>query len=749
MKRILPVILLICQISAAQNLTNIWHFGRFAGLDFNSGAPVSINGGLTYTDEGTATICDGNGQLLFYSDGLTVWNKLHQIMPNGTGLLGGTSSTQSAIIVPAVGNSNQYYVFVTGDIVYQATYSIVDITLNGGLGDITSTKNVIFSPNSDEKVCAVNHANGVDIWIVVKENLTNTFKSYLLTAAGLSSTPVVSSVGINSNGVIGYLKTNLAGNKLAACYWNINQFEVYDYHNATGIVSNNVLLPQKFASSGAYGCEFSPSGQFLYMALITPSQVYQYDISLPNAAAIIASEVLVGTSTSAFSGALQLAPDGKIYLANYSVNYLGAITDPDNPGLSCNFVNQQVTLGTNQSTLGLPNHAAFAVAPGFTAQGFCFGDSTYFTIGSSSGIVAVQWNFDDPNSGAANASYINNPAHLFTAPGNYSVQLITVNSLGNSDTINNIITIIAAPAVNLGNDTTWCPGQAIQLNAGSTGTFLWNNGSTLATYTATDTGAYYVTVTINNCSATDSIYITPGACAIPNVAFSSSDTIWCEKQAIDFTDISTNLPTSWQWTFTGAIPSSSTLQNPTGIYYASYGSFDVKLVACNSAGCDSITIVNFVTEFQSPPPPVVSQSNDTLYSSPMFAYQWFEVGNPTVVLSTLNYLVPPAPGTYYVLGIDSNGCSSASPSVIISSIQDIGGSGISAFYNATEQQIYIRHIRGIASFEVFDVAGRIIFSGNNCNLPCRVSTSDFASGVYCLRATANDKQFVAKVLIVK
>lgn len=749
MKKFLIALVIIWQTGAAQNMTNIWHFGHYAGLDFNSGSPVSINGGLTFTDEGTATICDVNGQLLFYTDGITVWNRLHQVMPNGTGLLGGSSSTQSAIIVPAIGSSTQYYVFTTGDLVFQAAYSIVDMTLNGGLGDITSTKNVIFSTNTDEKVCAVKHANGIDVWILVKEDQTSDFKAYLLTAAGISAAPVVSTCGINSNGVIGYLKTNQTGTKLAACYWNINYYELYDFDNATGVVSNNVLFPQKFATSGAYGCEFSPSGQFLYVAIITPSQVYQYDVTLPTAAAIIASEVLVGTSSSAFAGALQLAPDGKIYLANYAVNYLSAITDPDMPGMSSNFVNQQVTVGTNQSTLGLPNHAAFAVAPGFSVQGFCFGDSTYFTLNSGSGIVAVQWDFGDPNSGTSNASYINNPAHLFTAPGTYNVQLITLNSLGSSDTVVAPVTIIAAPAINLGNDTTWCPGQSIVLNAGSTGSFLWHNGSTLSTYTATDTGTYYVTVTANNCSATDTIYITPGGCSVPNVAFSSSDTTWCEKKAIDFTDISTNQPTSWQWTFTGASPSSSTLQNPTGIYYASYGSFDVKLVACNVAGCDSLTINNFVTEFQSPPPPTVTQSNDTLYCSPMVGYQWFEIGNPTLVLSTLNYFVPTGPGTYYVLGLDSNGCSSASPSVVITSVYDAMNTGITAFYNAAEQQLYIHHIRAIASIQIIDVAGRIVYSRSSCSTPCRVHASNLASGIYCVRAYASNKLFVTKVLIDK
>jgi hypothetical protein len=67
-----------------------------ARLDFNSGAPVALSDGQLNTLEGCATIADNNGDLLFYTDGYTVYNKNHTIMPNGTGLAGNWSSTQSA-----------------------------------------------------------------------------------------------------------------------------------------------------------------------------------------------------------------------------------------------------------------------------------------------------------------------------------------------------------------------------------------------------------------------------------------------------------------------------------------------------------------------------------------------------------------------------------------------------------------------------------------------------------------------------
>src|SRR5258705_6855271 len=99
--------------SFAQHLeANIWYFGANAGLDFNSGNPVALSGSQLYTLEGCLTISDKNtGQLLFYSDGIKVWNRNHQQMPNGFGLWGHPSSTQSGVVVAKPGSTTQYYIF--------------------------------------------------------------------------------------------------------------------------------------------------------------------------------------------------------------------------------------------------------------------------------------------------------------------------------------------------------------------------------------------------------------------------------------------------------------------------------------------------------------------------------------------------------------------------------------------------------------------------------------------------------------
>jgi|GEM_PF-1377211 len=167
--------------------------------------------------------------------------------------------------------------------------------------------------------------------------------------------------------------------------------------------------------------------------------------------------------------------------------------------------------------------------------------------------------------------------------------------------------------------------------------------------------------------------VPPGSGTVA-VNFYSSDTVWCDKKAIDYFDISTNNPTSWQWYFQGAVPDTSTMQNPTGIYYPSYGTFDVMLVACNSLGCDSLYMPAFITEHQIPPPPLVSQSADTLYSTPAFSHQWYDL-NGIIPGANNSWYVFTQPGTYFVVITDSIGCSTPSSPVVITGVENISWAG--------------------------------------------------------------------------
>lgn len=79
----------------------------------------------------------------------------------------------------------------------------------------------------------------------------------------------------------------------------------------------------------------------------------------------------------------------------------------------------------------------------------------------------------------------------------------------------------------------------------------------------------------------------------PMADFSASATTIIEGGSVTFTDLSTNSPTSWSWTFAGGTPSGSTVQNPA-IQYNTAGTYDVILTATNGVGSDTETKTGYI-----------------------------------------------------------------------------------------------------------------------------------------------------------
>ncbi|MFI5220220.1 MAG: T9SS type A sorting domain-containing protein [Bacteroidia bacterium] len=336
----------------AQKENYIWYFGDSAGVDFNSGSPVALTNSAMFQLEGCASISDANGNLLFYTDGVSVWDSSHTQMPNGNSLLGGLSSTQSALIVPFPGNNLLYYIFTPNNGQGMASplfsYSIVDMSLNNGKGDVTLKNIYLLSPVS-EQLTAVKHSNGIDVWVMVRLSNSNSHYAYLITSTGISPSPVISNVGSTLFVGAGYMKFSPDGSKFAE---GIPNCSLYDFNTSTGIVSNQKIL--SLPTGGAYGIEFSPMGNYLYCCLFngTYGEIHQWDITSNNDSIINSSHQLIANTFS--DGAMQLGPDGKIYVSLFS-SYLGVINAPELPGIQCNYIDSGIWLAGKYTQLGLPN----------------------------------------------------------------------------------------------------------------------------------------------------------------------------------------------------------------------------------------------------------------------------------------------------------------------------------------------------------------------------------------------------------
>ena len=381
MKKILLIVSLILWVNlSAQNEAANWYFGQNAGIQFdNTGNLIgSVDGGQLNTLEGCTTISDTNGDLLFYTDGNIVYNRNHQQMPNGNGLFGDSSSTQSALVVPKPGDSNIYYIFTVDNGLdgndFGFNYSEVDISMDGGLGDITA-KNINLLQKSSEKITAVlKDCASQSIWVITQANengtqappVYNTFHAFEISTIGVSTASVKSTFPITVTDARGQMKVSPDGEKLVSANASNGLF-LFDFDTATGIVSNQQNLSITSFSPSPYGVEFSQNSLRLYVhssndvnpATSPPpahlSTLTQFDLESAN----IQNSQVTLDQRQLFRGSLQLGPDGKIYRAlsaNYVIGlpFLGVIDNPNAIGVSANYIHNAVDLSPNLSTQGLP-----------------------------------------------------------------------------------------------------------------------------------------------------------------------------------------------------------------------------------------------------------------------------------------------------------------------------------------------------------------------------------------------------------
>lgn len=360
-----------------QGETSNWYFGNGAGITFAKNGAVQVTGdGQLNTAEGCATISDPFGNLLFYTDGTTVYDQDHQIMENGTGLHGNTSSAQSAIIVPQPGSSEVFYIFTAdtesskSETVYHGlNYSTVNLTLNAGKGAVVE-KNLPLLAHSSEKLAAiVKSCIDQSIWLLTLSTSTgnkgtfDTYYAFEITSAGVSETSVKSTFDdLSITDERGYLKITSDGTQIASANMVSGLF-LYDFDLETGIVSHQRRLSISGSNKAAYGVEFSPNGRFLYVHASKDvkedtahsSTLLQYDLQASN----ISSSQIVLDDRSIYRGALQLGENGKIYRTiaknfNEGTSFLGVINIPNEKGVDARYKHNAVALGTNIAMQGLP-----------------------------------------------------------------------------------------------------------------------------------------------------------------------------------------------------------------------------------------------------------------------------------------------------------------------------------------------------------------------------------------------------------
>ncbi|HXS35424.1 MAG TPA: gliding motility-associated C-terminal domain-containing protein [Flavipsychrobacter sp.] len=553
MKKIILSIIffyLIPHLVYAQKENNVWVFPTYCGLNFNGPSPTPTTSKLLWAAiNSAASVCDAEGRLLFYTNSDTIWDRNGNPLPfcynpvwssgsSGTDGPGGFisyNSPQGVIILPVLNNPNQYYVFTlsgfsslfgAGTFDFRLDYTIVDMTLNKGLGDIVPTEaHIAIDSFLDDAMAGVSGDN-CDIWLMVHERDATVFKAYDITVNGISKTPVLSttgtftSLGSYSNGELAF-----SPNRKKLALVDVNTLfipplgtELYDFDPATGTVSN----PMEFDSlSLDESVAFSPDNSKVYLSQWGPAYpngaLVQYDISLSSPAAILASQVpLIDTfQTCSFCGAvgeIRRGPDGKIYCtANAApdgiTNYIGCINNPNLPGLACNYVNNVVGFPIDYST-GWPEGLSQALGTDFVKPLVGPTDTVYSRIDKGICVPGIDSIVLHAPSGYFHYLWSDSTTDTIRVAKKADMYIVR-----SSDYCKVRIDTFAIRKINvsftLGDDTSFCSPPfpyTLQVSLPGAG-YLWQDGSTDSFYTVTQSGTYSLNVSNDGCRDSEKIKI--------------------------------------------------------------------------------------------------------------------------------------------------------------------------------------------------------------------------------------------------
>ncbi|MEM6264257.1 MAG: gliding motility-associated C-terminal domain-containing protein [Bacteroidota bacterium] len=554
--------LLLLQAIAQREGTK-WYFGYGAGIDFASGTPYPTRRGKLFVEEGCSSVADAQGRLLFYSGANNVFNADHQVMPNGSTLQGDPSATQSNLILPWPERAGFYFVFTTGstedNFFTGVRYSIVDMAADNGKGDVIVRNLPLFSP-APEKMIGIPHANGCDVWMLTHEYDSDAFRAYLIDSSGVDvMQPVITNIGSSHTGIFldrmntfvrrnarGEMAVNLSGTQVAAAIHEDGLLEVFDFNGQTGELTNPISLE---VGSKIYGVAFSPSGRFLYASVSRNGRIYQYDLLAGNGsqADVQASGQVIGTSATLSVGSIQLAPDGRIYVARQFESRLGVVEFPDRQGLACSYVDDGFELRGITTNRGLPNiYGPYLTPPPFNSWNDCVQEPIFFNFDERVGIDSVKWDFGDPTAGLANTSTSFTPRHRYPSEGDYQVQLVRFRQ-GQADTAFKTVQIKSRPQIDLPQDTILCEEASWPISFDFEGkdiAYLWQDGSTESDFTIDQPGRYFVAIR-NECGSNrgqvDVQYLSP-----PQVNIGPDQGL-CEDSVLTLTAATPELGTlMWQ-----------------------------------------------------------------------------------------------------------------------------------------------------------------------------------------------------------
>jgi gliding motility-associated-like protein len=516
----LSLFLLLSASLFAQNEANVWYFQVEAGLNFNSGTPVVLNDGPLMGNSAIASISDSAGYFLFCTDLYAVYNQ-YGYMQNGTDLETGGISGRAIVKFP--GTENMYYIF-TGSYNGGFSYSLVDMSINGGRGAVTD-KNVPVDAAWDalDKVVIVKKENSSKIWVITRKFADDAIAAFQVDENGLNPDPVISTMPdrvADPASDYGFIKISYDKRYLISSYNYNGHLEISRFLSSTGTAAYMYTITHSI--NGNYnaikGIEFSPDSKFLYASYAYGDnsdsvQIYQFDMKLiDDSTLFLNSAILVATGPGA---TLQLARDGKIYTTHLWVEngehyyWLSVIHQPWVRGTGCMYEMNAINMFPGSNAYCLPNTLVdYLLRFEWTGEP-CQGYPIHFKPNFIPTPDSIVWHFGEMAPGSMTTEL--SPTYVFKYPGVHEVQVDVWYPSGRFEHTSREIEIKASPQPNLGPDTLICNGANLILNANCDADFFtWSNGQFgVSSITVSDSGTYWVKgkFSESGCEGYDTIHV--------------------------------------------------------------------------------------------------------------------------------------------------------------------------------------------------------------------------------------------------
>ena len=507
-------LLITCFAANAQLEYSKWLLKENLYFDFALDDTVRWSGDfpdIAITVEPMVMVCNSEGDLLFFCTStrrndrtVTVFDNEFRMMPNGNNLESHRSATQGVVAVQSISNSDQYYIFTMyadNPLRLNLHYSVLDMSLNNGYGDIVeSKKNILLDEGSlTEKMIVV---PGIcnNYWLIVHELESANFKIYNIDENGVNHMPVVQTIGLVHETTMrdsipdfgrGEMVISKNFDKLATMLAS-GYLEIFDFNNETGVISNPVTIEAGF--NNGYTVCFSPSSQYLYAQI--DRDIFQYDISSSNSQDIRNSKSSILNTRGFQIASIRIGVDNQLYIK--LIGDLYGLSTPDE-------------IFNDSSQLDLIFESQFE--PGISSLAYL--PEPFYVISTPENILEEDFSvctFDSINLNTEDTydSYIWNTDEVTAsievdAPGTYWVE-VTQGDCTYSDTI--VITASSA-LLDLGEDIFTCKLSDVKIDSRlpNADSYVWSTGETTSSIEVNTSGIYSLEATIGECILRDTIQV--------------------------------------------------------------------------------------------------------------------------------------------------------------------------------------------------------------------------------------------------